>query len=116
MRRKHVLTPDTIAGLSGDIRAAIEAQLPQREADAAELERELGEVNAEQKRLTKAVALADDVPELVTELRQRAARARALEVQIAATHRAPSELRALVDEAEATGARAPGERAERPLR
>jgi septal ring factor EnvC (AmiA/AmiB activator) len=95
------LTPDVIAGMR-EIRAAIEAQLPRRVADATELERELRDVKAEQKRLTKAVALADDVPELVTELRQRAARARALEVQIATIRRAPSELRALVDQAEAT--------------
>ena len=99
---EHVLTPDVIAEMAREIRAAIEAQLPRREADATELERELRDVKAEQKRLTKAVALADDVPELVTELRQRAARARALEVQIATIRRAPSELRALVDQAEAT--------------
>ena len=96
------MTPDVIAGMTREIRAAIEAQLPRRVADATELERELRDVKAEQKRLTKAVALADDVPELVTELRQRAARARALEVQIATIRRAPSELRALVDQAEAT--------------
>lgn len=98
----HVLTPDAIAAMTREIRGAIEAQLPKREADASELERELRDVKAEQKRLTKAVALADDVPELVTELRQRAARARALEVRIATIRRAPAELRALVDQAEAT--------------
>lgn len=99
---RHVLTPDVIATMAGEIRAAIEAQLPSRDADVSELERELRDVKAEQRRLTKAVALADDVPELVTELKARATRARALEVQIATIRRAPAELRALVDQAEAT--------------
>ena len=99
---QHVLTPDVIAMMGREIRGAIEAQLPKREADAAELERELRDVKAEQKRLTKAVALADDVPELVSELRQRAVRARSLEAQIATIRRAPAELRELVDQAEAT--------------
>ncbi len=98
----HVLTPTVIEGMTGEIRAAIEAQLPKRATDVSELERELRNVKAEQKRLTQAVALADDVPELVTELRQRATRARALEVQIATAKRAPAEMRALVDQAEAT--------------
>ena len=76
-----------------------EKRIARRVFDAA-LERELREVKAQQKRLTKAVAMADDVPELVTELRDRAVRARALEVRIATIQRAPSELRALVDQAE----------------
>jgi putative addiction module component (TIGR02574 family) len=58
------------------------AQIPSRKADAAELEAELRAVKAEQKRLTKSVALSDDMPELVTELRERAPRARNLEVGI----------------------------------
>ncbi len=99
---QHVLTPYVIATMGGEIRRALEAQLPKQEADAAELERELREVKAEQKRLTKAVALADDVPELVAELRQRATWARSLEAQIATIRSAPAELRALVDQAEAT--------------
>ncbi len=99
---QHVLTPDVIATMATEIRAAIEAQLPSREADVSELEQELRNVKAEQRRLTKAVALADDVPELVSELRVRGARARALEAQIDTVRRAPAELRALVDQAETT--------------
>lgn len=99
---QHILTPDVITTMASEIRAAIEAQLPSRDADVSELEHELRNVKAEQRRLTKAVALADDVPELVSELRLRGARARALEVQIETIRRAPAELRALVDQAEAT--------------
>lgn len=46
--------------------------MPKRDADIAALEAELRDVRAEQKRLARAVALADDLPELVTELRQLA--------------------------------------------
>lgn len=56
----------------------------------------------EQKRLAKAVALADDVPELVAELRQRAARIQHLEAQLLSAKRTPSDLAALVGQIEAT--------------
>lgn len=98
---RHILTPEAIERFAGDVRSFIEAQIPDREADIAELEQQLREVKAEQKRLTKAVALADDVPELVTELRERSTRARSLEVRIATIRRAPEELRSMIDLAEA---------------
>jgi site-specific DNA recombinase len=98
---QHVLTSDVVASLAGEIRAGIEAQLPSRKADVAALEEELRNVRAEQKRLTKAVAMADDVPELVTELRERATRAKNLEVRLGAIRTAPDELRAMIDQAEA---------------
>lgn len=96
-----MLSVEVIDQYAREIRAAIEAQIPSREADAAALEQELRDVKAEQRRLTKAVALADDVPELVTELRERATRARNLEVRIATIRRAPEELRGIVERAEA---------------
>ncbi len=98
---RDVLTPALITSMAEEIRGVIEAQLPSREADAATLEEELRTVKAEQKRLTKAVALADDVPELIAELKQRANRARNLEVRIATIRRTPKELRSIVDQAEA---------------
>jgi DNA invertase Pin-like site-specific DNA recombinase len=98
---RNVLSVEVIDEYAGEIREAIEAQIPQRAADVSELEAELRAVKAEQKKLTKAVAIADDVPELVTELRERATRARSLEVRIAAIRRAPEELRGIVDKAEA---------------
>lgn len=57
---------------------------------------------ARSKRLAKAVALADDIPELVAELRQRAARTQHLEAQILSTRRSPDDLTALVNQVEAT--------------
>jgi hypothetical protein len=65
------------------------------------LEIELANLRVEQKRLAKAVALADDVPELVAELRQRAARIQHIEAQILSARRAPSDLDALVAQVEA---------------
>lgn len=56
----------------------------------------------EQKRLAKAVALADDVPELVTELRQRSARIQHLEAQILSAKKTPDELTKLVKQIETT--------------
>ncbi|HEU4729528.1 MAG TPA: hypothetical protein VFT22_16625 [Kofleriaceae bacterium] len=59
-------------------------------------------MRAEQKRLAKAVALADDVPELVVELRQRAARIQHLEAQILSAKRTPDEFASLVKQIEAS--------------
>ena len=75
MRRwsRLALSPQVIDEFAHEIREAIEGQIPTRAADVGELEAQLRAVKAEQRRLTKAVALADDVPELVTELRQRCA-------------------------------------------
>ena len=85
----------------GQVRTEIEAQLPRRQEDIAALEAELASVRSEQKRLAKAVALADDVPELVAELQQRSARIQNLEAQLIAARRTPTELAALVDRVEA---------------
>ena len=76
MRLLRVLAERVLDEVLGEIRDQIEAQLPKREADTAGLEAELRTVRAEQKRLAKGVALADDMPELVTELRQRSTRSR----------------------------------------
>jgi hypothetical protein len=98
---RHVFTTEKIDAYAHEIRASLEAQIPKRETDVAELETELRAVKAEQKKLTKAVAIADDVPDLVTELRQRATRARSLEMRIAAVRRAPEETRGKIENAEA---------------
>ena len=58
----------------------IAAQLPKRDADVAAIEAELATARAEQKRLAKAIAMADDVPELVSELKKRSVRIAHLEV------------------------------------
>src|SRR5262249_27340357 len=71
---RHMLTERVLGEVLAEIRDQIEAQLPKGDADVSALEAELRDVRAEQKRLAKAVALADDVPELVSELRQRSTR------------------------------------------
>ena len=58
-------------------------------------------MRAEQRRLAKAIALADDVPELVVELQQRTGRIQNLEAQLIAARRTPAELAALIDRVEA---------------
>jgi hypothetical protein len=83
----YVFGEPALAMVVGQLRSEIEAQIPQRDADVAALEAELASVRAEQKRLAKAVALADDVPELVTELQQRSARIQNLEGQLIAAKR-----------------------------
>jgi site-specific DNA recombinase len=96
----YVLGEQALAMVIGQVRAEIEAQLPQRREDIATLEAELATVRAEQKRLAKAVALSDEIPELVVELHQRSARIQNLEAQLIAAKRTPSELAALVERVE----------------
>lgn len=100
--QEHMLNERVLEQVLSEIREQIAAQLPKREADVSALEAELRSVRTEQKRLAKAVALADDVPELVAELRQRAARIQHLEAQILSAKRTPDDLEALVREIEAS--------------
>jgi site-specific DNA recombinase len=97
----YVLADDALAMVLAQVRAEIEAQLPQRRDDIAALEADLANARAEQKRLAKAVALPDDVPELVVELQQRSARIQNLEAQLIAAKRTPADLAALVKRVEA---------------
>ena len=53
-------------------------------------------------RRSAGLALADDIPELVTELRQRAARIQHIEAEIGSAKRVPDELGALVAQVEAS--------------
>lgn len=99
---RHLLTEKVLDEVLGEVREQIAAQLPKREADVAALEAELRDVRAEQKRLAKAVALADDLPELITELRQRSARIQQLETQILTAKKTPDELTKLVKQIETT--------------
>jgi hypothetical protein len=97
----YVLGEQALAMVISQVRAEIEAQLPQRHEDIAVLEAELASVRAEQKRLARAIALSDDVPELVVELQQRIGRILNLEAQLIAAKRTPAELAALIDRVEA---------------
>ena len=100
--QEHVLGEAAMAMALDQIRDAITAQLPQHEADISALETELAATRAEQRRLAKAVAMADNIPELVSELEQRSSRIRNLDAQVIAARRTPDELRAMVDRIEAT--------------
>lgn len=100
--QEQLLNDHVLTQVLGEIREQIAAQLPKRAADVSELETELSSLRVEQKRLAKAVALADDVPELIAELRQRAARIQHIEAQILSARRAPSDLDALVVQVEAS--------------
>lgn len=93
---RHILTERVLDEVLAEIQSQIADQLPKRDADVAALEAELRDLRAEQKRLARAVALADDVPELVTELRQRSARIQHLEGQIVAAKKTPDEMTKLV--------------------
>ncbi len=103
--QQHVLTDGVLQMVLADIRSEIAAQLPKHDADTAVLEAELATARAEQKRLAQAVAMASDVPEIVSELKKRPARIVHLEAQIIAAKRTPDDLAALVTKIEA-GARA----------
>jgi DNA repair exonuclease SbcCD ATPase subunit len=96
----YVLGDQALSMVLGHVRTELEAQLPQQRADIAALEAELARVQLEQKRLARAVALSDDVPELVVELQQRSSRIRNLEAQLIAARRTPADLAALVDRVE----------------
>ncbi len=97
---RHVLTERVLDEVLAEIGEQIEAQLPKRKADVAALEAELRDVRAQQKRLAKAIAMSDDVPELVTELRQRSTRIQQLEAQILTAKKTPAELTKLVRQIE----------------
>ena len=103
--QQHVLSEGVLQTVLAEIRSEIAAQLPKQEADTAALEADLAAARTEQKRLARAVALADDVPELVSELKKRTTLIQHLEARVLAAKRTPDELAALVTKIEA-GARA----------
>ena len=90
--RRHIATEHVTKLVLADIEEEIKKQMPSPDLDVAALEAELETTRSEQKRLAKAVALADDIPELVAELHQRSSRIRHLEGQILAAKRTPDEV------------------------
>ncbi|MEP6864084.1 MAG: recombinase family protein [Deltaproteobacteria bacterium] len=98
--QRNVLADSMLDLVIGKIRGEITAQVPQREADIAALEADLASTRGEQRRLAKAVALSDEIPELVSELQQRSARIHNLEAQLVAARRTPAELASLVEKVE----------------
>ena len=100
--QQHVLSDGVLQLVLAEIRTEIAAQLPQQAEDVAALEAELATARTEQKRLARAVALADDVNELVSELKKRTSRISHLEAQITAAKRTPDDVAALVTKVEAS--------------
>lgn len=94
------LAPAIMAEVARQIRAEAEATFPAERGAADDLEAELAQLKLEQKRLARAVALAEDVDELAAELRDRSARIRVLEERLAVARQAPAQRLALVDELE----------------
>ena len=92
----HVLSEGVLDLVLGEIRTEIAAQIPKNDADVAALEAELATVRAEQRRLAKAVALADDVAELASELKKRNQLITNLNARIIAAKRTPDDVVALV--------------------
>lgn len=100
--QEHVLSEGVLDLVLGEIRTEIAAQLPKHDADVAALEAELTTARAEQRRLAKAVALADDVAELAAELRKRNQRIAQLGAQILTAKRTPEDIVAVVTKIEAS--------------
>ncbi len=92
----NILTGAVLDNVLAEIRREIETQLPKREQDIATLEAELAQARTEQRRLARAVALADDVPELASELARRSARIQHEKAQIAASRKTPEEMSSLM--------------------
>ena len=95
----YVLGDQALAMVLGQVRAEIEAQLPQRRDDIAALEAELASLRAEQKRLAKAVALGRR-SRVGRGVAAAVGRIQNLEAQLIAAKRTPEELAALVDRVE----------------
>ncbi len=99
--QREVLTEPVLAKVLAEIREQVEAELEEREVDIAALQVELAETRVERRKLAKAVTLADDIPELVSELKLRSATIQRLEQHIEDARRTPAEIAARMDEVEA---------------
>jgi site-specific DNA recombinase len=96
----HVFGDENRAKLIKQLRAELTSQLPKQEADLSAMEAELVTTRTEHRRLTKAIALADNIPELVAELKQRVTRIEQLEAQLASARTTPSAIREFAAQAE----------------
>jgi hypothetical protein len=83
-----------------EIRREARERHADRGIDGAELRAEIARLKTEQRNLAKAVAMASDIPELLTAMNQRSARLRSLETELVAATRSPDETGARVAEVE----------------
>lgn len=81
---RELLTEEMLETVLADVRRETEKLALGGAQDVASLEDELRDLRAEQKRLAKAVALSDDIAELVSELKKRAQRVKHLEARLEA--------------------------------
>jgi site-specific DNA recombinase len=84
-----------------EMRGLLESQVKATQQDAGAIETELARLRSEQRNLAAAVATGGDaIPELLSELRARNDRIRALEADLAAAKRTPAMLEELLSTAE----------------
>jgi hypothetical protein len=91
--KTEVLVPDRIMTR---VTAALQARTARPASNPKKLTAEIEKLQAEQKRLAKAVAMTDEVAELASALQANAARVKALQAQLGATKRTPLEAADLV--------------------
>lgn len=94
--QEKLLTGEMLTRVLNEYRRAADALLRGRPDDIEQIEAELRDVRAEQKKLAKAVAISDDIPELVSQMKRGAKRIAQLEGQLVASRRAPAELATLM--------------------
>ena len=99
--QENLLTDEIATETLKQIELETRAQMPSPTVDAESLKAELAQVEKERTKLAKAVALADDVPELVAELNRRSARIRHLGEQLATALLGPEQMAAKIREIEA---------------
>ena len=96
----NIATEEVRQQVLEEIEKWVRAQIPEPEVDLDILKAELAAARAEQRKLAKAVALSDNIPELVTELHQRSALIRHLEGQLRAATRTPKDIAQIMERAE----------------
>ncbi len=98
--RDEALTPEVIDAMLDEIRREARERYADKDVDTRELRAEVSRLKSEQRNLARAVAMASEIPELLTEMNQRSARLRRLEADLAAATRGPDENGARVAEVE----------------
>lgn len=89
--QSQVLREGVVQDVVAQVRAELTAQSPAVGVEIAEIEASLRETRTQQKRLAKALALVDDVQELASEIKERAARIQHLEARLLSARRTPDQ-------------------------
>ncbi|HEY2748570.1 MAG TPA: recombinase family protein, partial [Polyangia bacterium] len=103
---EHWLTDDLVTDILAEMRQTLTAQVAASSGDADTMEAELARLRGEQRNLAAAVATGgDQIPELLSELRNRNDRIRALDIDLASARRTPAMVESMLAQAEATARR-----------